>query len=197
MMKFDDRIEAELGARFSAVQSSEDTIYAQGTHARAVHTLAPFLSVKRLATVNFVMVHGPDTPPPQGPARGGLSAWQVRRAKRMMAVQRRPALSIAEVAQACGVSESHFVREFKQSTGVTPHQWAMAQRVVTAKDLLLHTRLSLERVAAGSGFFDPSHLSRWFKRVTGENPRSWQKARVAHAHEADLADPPLELDVHA
>ncbi|WP_413196094.1 helix-turn-helix domain-containing protein [Pararobbsia alpina] len=180
-MKFDEHLEAELGRVFSSIQIDEDRLYTLAGQGQQVQTRAPFFSVRTLDTEYFVVLHGADVPPPAqttGPSQGGLSSWQLRRAKQIMAVHRRPALSIAEVAQACGVTESHFVREFKRSTGITPHRWAMTQRVATARSLLLHTRLSLERIAAGSGFFDPSHLTRWFKRLTGESPRAWQRAHM-------------------
>ena len=175
-MKFDDRIESDLGRVFSEIQLSENALFALADSAAHVQTRAPFVNARTRATEYYVMLHGIDTAPLTTRARGGLSPWQVRRAKHLMTIQRSPALSIVEVANACGLTESHFVREFKHSTGVTPHRWAMLQRVETAKRLLLRTRLSLERVAAGSGFFDPSHLTRWFRRLTGQSPRAWQKA---------------------
>lgn len=177
-MKFDDRIEAELGPVFAEIQLAESALFARAESVARVQTRAPFVNARTRAIEYFVMLHGVDAAAPATRARGGLSPWQIRRAKHLMAVHRSPALSIADIASACGLTESHFVREFKQSTGVTPHRWAMLQRVDTARRLLLHTRLSLERVAAGSGFFDPSHLTRWFRRLTGQSPRAWQKAEA-------------------
>lgn len=174
-MNEESSIEAELSGEWTTIQLPESGLYAASVPARAIYTVAPFFIRKTRASENYVAIQGVDPPAPIQHVRGGLAAWQIKRARQMMAVQRRPALSIAEIAQACGVTESHFVREFKRSTGVTPHRWAVTQRVLVARGMLVHTRLSLERIAIGSGFFDQSHLSRWFKRIVGVSPRNWQK----------------------
>ncbi|HTJ94286.1 MAG TPA: AraC family transcriptional regulator [Pararobbsia sp.] len=177
-MNYDQRVEDELTQEWVTVQQQEADLHAAYSMSQTIFTPAPFFNCSSLKYECYVMVHGVEAVVPRADSKGGLAAWQIKRAKQMMAVQRRPALSMAEIALACGVTEGHFVREFKTSTGVSPHQWAMVQRVLTAKSLLACTRLSLERIAIGSGFFDQSHLSRWFKRVMGISPRAWQKVHA-------------------
>jgi AraC-like DNA-binding protein len=56
--------------------------------------------------------------------------WQERRAKEMM--NSRMDLTLAELAGECAVSVSHFTRAFRHSTGFSPHQWLLAQRISKA-----------------------------------------------------------------
>ena len=182
-MNFQPSIEQELLREWVTIQRNENDVYGDDSAVRTILTTAPYFDCTSFKSESYVIVHEVNAPASQPILRGGLAPWQVKRAKQMMAIQRRPSLLMVDVALACGITECHFVREFKKSTGVTPHQWAMAQRVKVAKALLRDTRLSLERIALGSDFFDQSHLSRWFKRVVGMSPRAWQKE---YAPRADL-----------
>ncbi len=112
------------------------------------------------------------------PARGGLAAWQERRALEMLDdASGRPA-SIREIAQALGLSPDHFTRAFRASTGQTPHGWLQARRIARAKDLLLRSELPISQIAQACGFADQSHFSRTFLRQTGESPFRWRRGRA-------------------
>jgi hypothetical protein len=60
--------------------------------------------------------------------------------------------------------------EFKQSTGLAPHQFVIRCRVERAKELLLHSSLGIADIAAEVGFANQSHLNRHFKRIVGVTP---------------------------
>lgn len=83
--------------------------------------------------------------------------------------------SVSDLARLAGLSNFHFTREFKRSTGATPHQYVIRQRVEGAKRLLVDTRLSIAEVATECGFADQAHLSRTFKAIVGQAPGDWQK----------------------
>jgi len=108
--------------------------------------------------------------------RGGLSVAHLRHAKAMLSVRDHDSVTLTKLAAACGLSPSHFSREFKKTTGYPPHQWALRNKVSLAKEMMLQTPLSLTEIADACGFVDHSHLSRWFKRVTGVNPKTWQRS---------------------
>ncbi|MDG2520460.1 AraC family transcriptional regulator [Caulobacter segnis] len=117
----------------------------------------------------------------QGPSaivRGGLSAWQERRAREMIRDQLDGDLSVARMAAECGLSTAHFARAFRRSTGATPHGWLQASRIERAKHLLERTPLSLAEAALQCGFADQSHFSRVFKAVTGATPARWRRERA-------------------
>lgn len=79
-------------------------------------------------------------------------------------------ISLKEMAAVANVSTRHFLRLFKLSTGVSPHQFVIRRRVEKARILLAAGTLPLEMVALACGFSHQQHLSRHFKRVIGVNP---------------------------
>jgi AraC-like DNA-binding protein len=108
-------------------------------------------------------------------ARGGLAAWQVKRAEDALAANLEGDLSLADLANDCGLSASHFSRAFRQSTGLSPHQWLQQRRVDAAKGLLADRKLSLSEVALACGFADQSHFTRVFARLAGISPGAWRR----------------------
>jgi len=107
--------------------------------------------------------------------RGGLAAWQERRAKDALMDNIAGTIKLEELAELCDLSRSHFARAFKQSTGLPPHRWLLARRVERAQDLLLHSSLSLDSIAEACGFFDQSHLNRVFSKHVGQSPSMWRR----------------------
>ncbi|MBO3760455.1 helix-turn-helix domain-containing protein [Ciceribacter sp. L1K22] len=108
---------------------------------------------------------------------GGLAKWQERRAKELIAARLSDKLSVPEVAEACGLSPSHFTRAFRKSTGLTPYQWLTERRVERAEALLLRdVDLSLSDIAVSCGFADQSHFTRVFKAVVGQSPGALRRS---------------------
>lgn len=85
-------------------------------------------------------------------------------------------ISIAEMAESVRLSESWFSNVFKKTTGMTPLQWQLQQRVSLAKHLLSETDLSVADVARRFGFSDQAHLTKVFRQVAGETPAAWRRA---------------------
>jgi AraC family transcriptional regulator len=85
-------------------------------------------------------------------------------------------LSLTDIAGAAHLSPFHLARLFKQSLGVSPHQYVIQVRVNNARWLLSagSGERSLAEVASAVGFADQSHLTRHFKRVTGLTPRQFR-----------------------
>ena len=80
-------------------------------------------------------------------------------------------IGLADLAAAAHLSEYHFARLFKATTGQTPHQFVITKRVERAKELIRERRLTLAEVAAAVGFADQSHLHRHFKKLVGVTPK--------------------------
>jgi AraC family transcriptional regulator len=123
-----------------------------------------------------------DVSPIEPKTRGGLSSWQERIAKEILFARIRNPPTIDELGQACGVSARHFIRAFRQSTGLTPHQWLMQERALKAKNLLEHSDRTSAEISAMCGYANPSHLCRAFQRCFGQSPsnaRRWARATDA------------------
>ncbi len=71
------------------------------------------------------------------------------------------------------MSEFHFARLFKQTTGLPPHQFVIHRRIECAKRLIVAGRLSLSQIAIEVGFSDQSQLNRHFKRIVGVTPKQF------------------------
>lgn len=82
-------------------------------------------------------------------------------------------LSLAKLAAVVQLSSYHFTHLFKQSTGVSPHQYHIRCRVERAKQLLLTGDLTIVEVAAAVGFASQGHLNYHFKRLVGTTPKKF------------------------
>jgi AraC-type DNA-binding domain-containing proteins len=109
------------------------------------------------------------------PPRGALAPWQERRAKEMLLANIDGRIGLDELAAACRLSRSHFARAFKVTTGTTPLQWLLAQRLERAKSLLLKSDLRIDQIAHLCGFADQSHFTRVFLKATKVTPGLWRR----------------------
>lgn len=105
---------------------------------------------------------------------GGLSGQRLRLVTESIADNYGRDLSLAELASVAGMSPFHFAREFKRTTGTTPHQYLIKFRIDRAKALLAESRIPLVEVGFRSGFSHQSHFTRLFHRVTGTTPHSYR-----------------------
>jgi AraC-like DNA-binding protein len=109
------------------------------------------------------------------PHRGGLAAWQLKRATDLLAGSLMKGPTLSRLAEECGLSPRHFARAFRQSTGVPPHRWLLKHRVQQAKTLLRARVLPLTEIALRCGFADQSHFTRVFSREVGVGPGEWRR----------------------
>ncbi|MEM1392047.1 MAG: AraC family transcriptional regulator [Cyanobacteria bacterium P01_H01_bin.150] len=79
-------------------------------------------------------------------------------------------LGLNELAFLLHMSPHYFSHLFKQSMGMTPHQYVIQTRVNRAKELLLTGKYSIAQVAFMVGFANQSHLNRHFKKLLGVTP---------------------------
>lgn len=105
---------------------------------------------------------------------GGLSRRRLRQVLGFIADNYGNDLSLAELARVAGMSAFHFAREFKRTTGTTPHQYLIKFRIEHAKSLLADSEMPLVEVGFQSGFSHQSHFNRLFRKLTGTTPQSYR-----------------------
>jgi AraC family transcriptional regulator len=107
---------------------------------------------------------------------GGMTPSALRRSIGFIETHLEGDLRLNAIAAEAGVSTSHFIRSFRQTTGKTPYQFLLDRRVQRAQSLMRDHRASLTDVALASGFADQHHLARVFRRITGVTPSSYRRS---------------------
>ncbi|MCI8888612.1 MAG: AraC family transcriptional regulator [Hungatella sp.] len=84
-------------------------------------------------------------------------------------------LSIKEMAEACGFSQSHFMKFFKASFGASFVTYLKEYRLTMAARLLLSSSVPVLAVAQETGFDNLSYFNRSFKAMYGVTPRQFRQ----------------------
>lgn len=88
-------------------------------------------------------------------------------------------LRIAEIAAVANTSKYHFCRLFKRSTGISPYQYLLQQRIKRAKALLqFDSELSIADLSLRCGFANQSHLCKCFRKFTGLTPKAYRDRQL-------------------
>jgi AraC family transcriptional regulator len=148
-------------------------------------SFASDILIDSLATILFVDLaryfrQGEDS---RAKAKGGLAPWQLHRIESWLKDSCGPSVSVERLAELCGISASHLMRAFKQTTGRTVHSYVESVRIEKARQLLVENRLPLKAIATELGFSTASSFSFAFRRATGGTPVSFrEQARGRHCH---------------
>lgn len=95
---------------------------------------------------------------------------------RYMAAHTAAPHKITGLARMARLSPYHFLRSFKATTGVTPHQWLLRARLREAAEKLAATSLPVTDIALDVGFEDLSNFTRSFRAEFGASPRQFRLA---------------------
>ena len=105
----------------------------------------------------------------------GLTSLQLQKVIEYIDANLSQDLKLTELAQVINVSPPHFGRLFKQSLGISPHQYVLQRRIKKAKTLLVQGKLPVKQIGQTLGFYDQSHFSRVFRKYVGVTPKQYQK----------------------
>lgn len=83
--------------------------------------------------------------------------------------------NVQELAEICGLSETHLRRLFLERTGYSPKEYIDRQKMRMAEEMLLMTEKNIGEIAQSLGYVDPFHFSRRFKAVMGISPKFYRK----------------------
>ena len=109
------------------------------------------------------------------PAVRGLTRTQLGRVIEFMEERLEQNVSLSDMAGVVALSPVHFARQFKRTTGATPHQHLLNLRIERAKRLLAGP-LPIAEIAARCGFSHQEHLTRVFGRVVGLTPSAYRRS---------------------
>jgi AraC family transcriptional regulator len=106
---------------------------------------------------------------------GGLGDRKILQISEYIHAHLDQSIKLADLADVAGMSQFHFSRLFKQSMGISPHQYLLQQRVEQAKQLLKGSKLAIAEIALQCGFNSQSHLSKHFREAIGMTPSDYRK----------------------
>jgi AraC family transcriptional regulator len=127
-------------------------------------------SLANLLAVQLLREHSTHRLPPEKQYVNGLTNKKLGQVLDLIESNLSENLSLKILANVTGLSEYHFLRMFKQSTGYTPHQYVINQRIERAKELLKKNDMSITEIAYLLGFSTPAHFTHHFRRKTGVTP---------------------------
>ncbi|MFJ8429855.1 GlxA family transcriptional regulator [Kitasatospora sp. NPDC094019] len=144
---------------------------------RTDHGAAVANAVARLAALSEVREGGRAQllPTPVTAADSGSTAGSSLAATRAWALARlAEPLTLADLAAHAGVSVRTLNRRFRAEAGTTPLHWLLTQRLEQARELLESTELTVDRVAARTGFVTADSLRRHLLLRIGMTPRAYR-----------------------
>ncbi len=100
--------------------------------------------------------------------KGGLSPAINRQLKDYMYSHFSQTITLESLSSLAELSEFHLQRMFKQSNGISPHDYLMELRIEKVKSLL--TKMPLSQISQECGFSHQSHMHRVFKQRVGITP---------------------------
>jgi RpiB/LacA/LacB family sugar-phosphate isomerase len=83
-------------------------------------------------------------------------------------------IHVADLSELVGMSQSHFSKLFKFSTGLSPHQYVIHERINRSKELLRQGQTKIVDIALEVGFENQAHFTTVFGSVVGTTPRQFQ-----------------------
>jgi len=125
------------------------------------------LLLRRYAVTPVVLDH----------VQGGMPLPKLRRVLEFAEEHLHTDIRLEQLAAEAGLSAFHFARLFRDSTGVTPHQYVLEQRIARAKFLLRLGKQTVAEIALDTGFSSATNFVRAFRARTGTTPGAWQKQR--------------------
>ena len=107
--------------------------------------------------------------------KGGLGSARLRRIRELVQAKIEDDLGLDEMAQSVGLSTAHFARMFRKSTGETPHQFVLHQRIDRAKAMLRAPNTRVLDVAVACGFKTQQHFAQVFRDVCRVSPTEYRQ----------------------
>lgn len=102
--------------------------------------------------------------------KGGLPGYRLKLVIDYIAENLESNIRLSQLSMVAKMSPHYFSELFKQSTGFSPHQYILLQRIERAKEQLRNPRLNIFDTGLNAGFRNHSHFARVFRKVVGVSP---------------------------
>lgn len=109
------------------------------------------------------------------PAASSKKIQHLKQALKLMETEYASTLTLAQLAQACGMSPKYFCRFFREMTHKTPIDYLNRYRIKIACEMLRDNQESITEIAFSCGFNDLSYFIKTFKRYKGVSPKAYAK----------------------
>lgn len=109
------------------------------------------------------------------PLQGGLPQWQVKIVVDYLDSHLADKTSISELSALLQLSRFHFIRAFKKTVGMPPHQFILHRRIERARELLANRDLTVGEIADRTGFSGTAQLTRAFRQIAGTTPTAFRR----------------------
>lgn len=106
------------------------------------------------------------------PRTDELSCYNAKKVQAFMREHLARKLTVADLAEICDLSPSHFISAFTGTFGQAPYGYLLNLRLAYAERLLAQRDMPIAEVAYLSGFSSQSHLTTAMKKIKGATPSS-------------------------
>ncbi|MEY8352428.1 AraC family transcriptional regulator [Lachnospiraceae bacterium 54-53] len=145
-------------------------------HIRRTFPRAYELLIKgKLFELFFLLCSGQADAPSPAPRRPQRTLERTRLILKYVEQNYSEPLSIKEAAEVCGMSQSHFMKFFKQTMGTPFTAYLNDYRLTMASRLLLSSEDSILTIAGDTGFNNLSYFNRSFKEKFGTTPGEFRR----------------------
>ena len=106
--------------------------------------------------------------------RRGMPSARLKRVLEFIEANLGEDISLSALAEVASMGPHYFSDLFKQSTGLSPHQYVLRRKMGRAKEHLQNPRISVVEVSAILGFADQSYFTKVFRRALGATPTEFR-----------------------
>ncbi|GHT63972.1 hypothetical protein FACS1894110_02730 [Spirochaetia bacterium] len=116
-----------------------------------------------------------ETSPAENESRGKSTAGLMDMVDDYIVRNMHNKISPVDIAAACGYNQDYLYRMIRKQTGVSAIGYINRKKFEWAKQLIMHTELSLSEIAWNLGFETLQYFSRFFKECAGIPPSEYSR----------------------